>query len=263
MIKREFKVNFKNFLLWLIILLGMFLVVYLIYPYIITEESMKELDTLMESMPPELLKAFNMDMDSMTTAFGWVKTEGYVYVLLLVGFFSSILGGTILLKEESDKTIEYLESLPVTRNQIITSKIIVGISYILLILIIFFIFNYISLSITGDFNQLQFILMSIAPAFTVLPLFAINLFISTFLHNTKAAIGIGIGIVFISYILSLLSELSKDVEFIKYFSIYTLTDIRNVIQNVEINPILVLISLFITIIFIVLSYIRYNRKELV
>ena len=43
MIKREFKVNFKNFVIWLSILLGMFLLVYLIYPYIITEETMKQL----------------------------------------------------------------------------------------------------------------------------------------------------------------------------------------------------------------------------
>lgn len=262
MIKREFKVNFKSFLLWLAILLGMFLFVYLLYPYIITEESVKELDAMMNSMPKELLKAFNMDIDSMTTAYGWVKTEGYVYVLLLIGFYSSILGGTILLKEESDKTIEYLGSLPIKRNNILTNKIIVAISYIILMIVIFFGFNYIALELTDDFNHLQLVLMSIAPLFAVLPLFAINLFISTFLHNNKASVGISLGLVFISYILYVLSELSDNVECLKYFTVYTLSDIRNVIQKVEINPILVLISLSITIFFIVLSYIRYNKKEL-
>ena len=263
MLKREFKINFKNFLLWTVILVGMFLMVYAIYPFIITEETIKELDAMMNSMPPEMLKVFNMDIDSMTTAFGWVKTEGYVYVLLLMGFYSSILGGTILLKEVSDRTIEYLESLPITRNKIITNKIIVGITYILLMVIVFFIFNYIALTLSGDFNHKQFILMSIVPIFSILPLFAINLFISTFLHSTKASIGIGLGIVFIEYILSVISELSNEVEKIKYFTIYTLTDLRNVITNIEINPIMILISLLITVIFIVLSYIKYSKKELI
>ena len=76
MIKREFKVNSKSFIIWLSILLVMFLVVFLIYPYIITDETKKSMDELMKVFPPEVLKAFNMDMASIETAYGWLKTEG-------------------------------------------------------------------------------------------------------------------------------------------------------------------------------------------
>ena len=69
--------------------------------------------------------------------------------------------------------------------------------------------------------------------------------------------------VFIFYVLSVLSELSDNVSFLKYFSIYTLADVRNVIDSIKINPIMVIISLFITIIFIIGTYIRYNKKELI
>ena len=68
MIKREFRVNFKSFLIWLLILIIMFLVVYSIYPYIITDETMKSMDELMKVFPKEVLKAFNMDMSSIETA---------------------------------------------------------------------------------------------------------------------------------------------------------------------------------------------------
>ena len=61
----------------------------------------------------------------------------------------------------------------------------------------------------------------------------------------------------------MLSELSTKVEFLKYFSIYTLADIRNVISNVKINPVMVIISLSITILFVFGSYIQYNKKELI
>ena len=94
-------------------------------------------------------------------------------------------------------------------------------------------------------------------------LFAINLFISTFMHKTRKTIGISLGLVFIFYVLNILSELSSNVEFLKYLSIYTLADTRNVISNTEINPIIITISLIITAIFIICSYIRYNKKELV
>lgn len=263
MLKREFKVNFKSFIIWLAILIIMFLVVYLVYPYIITDDTMKSVDELMKVFPPELLKAFNMDMTSIDTAYGWLKTEGFMFVLLIIGFYSSILGNNILLKEENDKTIEYLSFLPIKRSTIITNKIIVSITYIILMTVILGIFNYIALLISGDFDKLQFILLSITPILIALPLFAINLFISTFMHKTKKTIGISLGMVFIFYLLNVLSELSTNVEFIKYFSIYTLADVRNVIESVSINPIMIIISLIITIIFIIMSYIRYGKKELI
>lgn len=263
MIKREFKVNFKSFLIWTSILIGMFLVVFLIYPFIITDDTVKNLDEMMKVFPPELLKSFNMDITSINSAYGWLKSEGFMFVLLTIGVYSSILGANIVLKEESDKTIEYLGTLPTKRSRIMTNKIIVGIIYILAMIIILGLFNYIALCISGDFNQKQYILLSITPIFIALPLFGINLFISTFLHKNKKIVGIALGLVFFFYIINVLSELSTNVEFLKYFSIYTLADIRNVITSVSINLTNVIFSIIITIIFISMSYIRYNDKELV
>ena len=259
MIKREIKANRKNFIIWLCVLLVMFLIVYLIYPYIITDETMKDMDELMKVFPEEVLKAFNMDISSISTAYGWFKTEGFVFILLIIGFYSSMLGGNILLKEENDKTIEYLTSVPIKRAKIVTNKIIVSIMYIILLILLFGLFNYVSLMISGELNQKEFILLSITPLFIALPLFAINLFISTFMHKTKNTIGISLGLVFLFYVLNVLSELSSKVEFIKYFSIYTLADIRNVIAKCSINPIMIIISIGIT----VGTYINYNKKELI
>ena len=263
MIHREFKVNLKSFIIWLSILIIMFLVVFLIYPYIITDENMKSIDELMKVFPEEVLKAFNMDMSSIETAYGWLKTEGFMFVLLIVGFYSSFMGSNILLKEENDKTIEYLASLPIKRSKIITNKIIVSITYIIAMVLLLGIFNYIALSLSGDFEHKQYILLSITPILIGLPLFAINMFISTFLKKTRKTIGISLGLVFIFYLFSVLSELSSKVEFMKYFSIYTLADVRNVLSNIYINPIIITISLLITIVFIIGSYMRYNKKELV
>ena len=263
MIKREFKINLKSFIIWLCILISIFLLVYLIYPYIVTDDSMKEMDELMKVFPPDVLKAFNMDIASISTAYGWFKTEGFMFILLIIGIYSSFLGGSILLKEENDKTIEYLYSLPITRNRIIFNKVIVGIIYIILMVLLFGLFNYISLKISGDLDIKQFLLLSITPLFIALPLFGINLFISTFMNGNKKITGISLGLVFLFYIISVLSELSDKVSFLKYFTINTLADTRNVISNIEINPIMVIISLLITIIFIIFSYIRYNKKELV
>ena len=263
MIKREFKINLKSFIIWTSILVGMFLVVYLIYPYIMTGDSMNQMNEMMKMFPEEVLKAFNIDIAAIDTAYGWFKTEGFTFVLIIIGIYSSILGSNIVLKEENDKTIEYLSFLPIKRSKIMFNKVFVAITYIILMILVLGIFNYISLTISGDFDQKQFILLSITPLLVGLPLFALNLFISTFMHKTRHTMGISLGLVFLFYIVSIISQISDKVEFIKYFSIYTLADTRYVMTNSSINIMNIVISLGITIAFIALSFIRYNKKELV
>ena len=123
-------------------------------------------------------------------------------------------------------------------------------------------FNYISLRISGDLDQKQYLLLSISPLLIGFPFFGINLLISTFLHKTKKSIGISLGLVFIFYLINTLSELSTKVEFLKYMSIYTLADVRNVITDVKINPWMIIISIVITLLCILGAITNYQKKEL-
>ena len=263
MLKREMKVNLKSFIIWTSILIGLFLIVFLVYPSIVSSENMKMMDEMMKIFPEEMLKAFNMDISSIDSAFGWLKTEGFVFVLLITGIYSGILGSNILLKEENDKTIEYLNSVPVTRKNIVFNKIICGIFYIILMILVIGIFNFIGLSLSGEFAKKLYLLLSITPLFSSIVIFAVCLFLSTFTHKTKKTIGISLGIVFVSYFLNIISEIGESTEFLKYISIFTLSDIRNVILNVSINPLLVVLSIVITALFIILTIVHYEKKELV
>lgn len=263
MFKREMKINFRSFLIWTLLLIGIFLVVFLVYPSIVDSDNVKMMDEMMKVFPEEMLKAFNMDISSIDSAFGWLKSEGFVFVLLIISCYSGIMGANILLKEENDKTIEYLNSLPIKRNDIVISKVLSGVIYIVLMTSVVGVFNYIGLSLSGDFDRKMYWLLSITPIFSSLVIFMLCMFLSTFTHKTKKMTGISLGVVFISYILQILSTISDSTEFLKYVSIFTLSDIRNVIQQVSISSIMVLISICLFVIFLILTLIRYNKKELV
>lgn len=262
MFKRELKINLKSFIIWTAILIGLFLVVFLVYPSIIKSENIKMIDEMMELFPKEILKAFNMDISSINSAFGWLKTEGFVFVLLITGIYSGILGANILLKEENDKTIEYLNSVPVTRKKVVFNKILCGLLYIILIIAIIGIFNFIGLSLSGEFDKKTYILLSITPIFSSIVIFSVCLFLSTFTHKTNKMMGISLGVVFVSYFLNIISELGESTKFLKYISIFTLADIRNVIINISINPLMVVLSVVITLVFLILTTVRYGKKEL-
>lgn len=188
MFSREMKINLKSFIIWTSILIGLFLVVFLVYPSIINGDNAKMMNEMMEMFPPEMLKAFNMDISSIDSAYGWLKTEGFVFILLITGVYSGIIGSNILLKEENDKTIEYLNSLPIKRKSIVINKIACGIIYIILMILTIGMFNYIGLSLSGEFDKKSYILLSITPIFSSIVIFSICLFISTFAHKTKKTI---------------------------------------------------------------------------
>jgi ABC-2 type transport system permease protein len=204
-----------------------------------------------------------MDIASITTAYGWLKTEGFVFILLVTGCYASVLGGNILLKEESDKTIEYLASLPVTRKSIVLAKYIVGLIYTICLTVAIGIFNYIGLYLSGDFDTKQYLLLAVTPIFSSVVLYSLCMFVSTFFKKTNKMFGLCIGITFISYFLNAFSAMNESTEALKYMSVYTLSDVRNIITEVEINPVYIGISIGISAIMLLLTLYRYEKKELI
>ena len=261
MFKREFKINFKSLLLWTVILLAMYILIFAIYPSLINEETKESLNLMMESMPQEMLSAFNMDIVGIESAFGWFKTEGYVFLTLIGGLYAAILGSTILLKEESDKTIEFLYAKPVSRVQIVTSKILCGIINIFIFTLIITIGNLIGLSQSEDFELKQYLMISIIPILLYYMLFFICLFISTFLKKTKKAMTLGIGIVFLSYFMQIIGSMGESIEWLKNISLFEFASSRYIVLNNHINMTYVWIGIAIIFLCIFGTYYRYEHKE--
>ena len=47
MFKREMKINLKSFIIWTSILIGLFLVVFLVYPSIVNSDNIQMMDEMM------------------------------------------------------------------------------------------------------------------------------------------------------------------------------------------------------------------------
>lgn len=261
MFKREFKINFKSLVMWTAILLAIYILVFAIYPSLITDETKEALNLMMSNMSQEILSNFNMDIVGIETAYGWFKTEGYTMLTLIGGIYAAILGGTILLKEENDKTIEFLYSKPVSKNKIVTSKIICGVVNIFIFTAVITIVNLIALIGIEDFKLKEYLMISIIPILLYYMVFFIMLFISTFCKKTKKAMSIGIGIVFVSYIMQIIGSMGENVEVIKNLSLFEFVSSRYIILNNSIDVKYLFIGIAIIIATVFGTYYRYNRKE--
>ena len=263
MVKRELKVNLRGFLIWTGTMLVILLLIYMVYPSIVSDGKGNKVNEMLEAFPQDLLKAFNMDLVGLDTAYGWLKSEGFTFLYLLIGIYACLLGSNILLKEESETTIEYLASLPITRRKVAADKILVAMIYIISMIAALGVFNMIALNITENPDNKQLFLLSLTPIFPAIVLFALGFFIATFTLKTKKMLGISIGMVFAMYILGVISEMGESVKGLKYISAFTLADSRSVITNTELKPVYPIVSLILFAALIILSLVRYQKKELV
>ena len=137
MFKFEFKRLLKGSIIWSLVCSALIVMFMLFFPSM-KEMGMQELvGSKLEVLPEAFLEAFNI---SGATDFSNISDfSAYVlqYIIMAGGIYAAILGVSALVKEESEGTIEFLYSKPVTRNKIITAKVLANavIFYIFLIIL--------------------------------------------------------------------------------------------------------------------------------
>jgi ABC-2 type transport system permease protein len=254
MLKRELKINFKSLLVWSSVVAIMLIMVFSIYPSLMKSENIKMMDELINMFPQELMRVFNMDIISISSVYGWIKTEGYMFICLFGSIYSSMLGANILW---------FLISKPVKRNQIVTSKILCGIINIFSFSMIIFIINMIGLLLSNEMIWKEFLLISFVPLMLYYLMFFISLLISVIIKKSKTMTGISLIVVFIPYLFQMIGSISDNIKILKQISFFEFVSIRYIIENAHINYIYLIISIIIIIISVFITYTRYNDKELV
>jgi ABC-2 type transport system permease protein len=263
MLKRELNINFRSFLIWTLIPIAMLIIVFLVYPSIVSNSKNVEINEMLKMFPQQLLEAFNMDITGLNSVMGWFQSEGIIFILLIGSCYSSLLGGTILIKEESDKTIEFLSSKPISKNSIVTSKILCGIIYITGFTILVSLTSLIGFILSNDINYTKWALFSFAPIIIFYTFFFISLLISTYFNKTKRTTSISLAIVLLAYTFQTLSKMSDKLEFLKYFCPFELVNTRKIITDSALNINGILLGVGLCIISIFIIYSNYNKKELV
>lgn len=211
-------------------------------------------------MPDVIKKAFNLKMiDFSNYLMYWAYV--YQFLLMAVSIYSLILGTGTLVKEENDKTIEYLYANPISRSQIVTSKLLAGITNILIVFVVMFLLSFgigMILNVKDILNDMFLVfLVSVLP---VLVYFGIGLFLSSILR-TSNAVSLSLGVFFLTYIVSMMADIVEKLKFLSWASPFNYIIPMDVITNdVDMTKIVVLgILLMMSI---VGSYIAYNKKEL-
>lgn len=262
LIKTEFKRNLRSLILWSSIVAGMAALMLLLYPAF--KDAFSQMEEFLSIYPEEFLEAFGMGEGGldMSDFYGWFGVEGYLFVNLIGGSYAAILGGSILSKEEDDKTIEFLLSKPISRDRILYGKgFVVAINLLLLNTLVGLVLL-IAFTIYGDLNVPVWLLFSYAPFILQMIFASLSFLISVFVIKSRKVISIALGIVIGMYVIDLISKLTDEFEYLKYITPYEYINAVSIVNDETIKPLYLLISVLIITVSFMSAWFFYRKKDI-
>lgn len=250
----------RSIIIWSVSLCSIISLYMTFFPSVGQKGLNKIFEAEIKAMPDFFVKALNLsivDFSIYSNYFAYV----FQFILMAVAIYALIIGSSSLLKEESDKTIEFLYANPVSRTQIVTSKLCAGLSGLVILNLLTLIVTYVIGYILGERNfEMDILLIYGYSMITVFVYYGIGLLFSSKLRSS-GVVTTSLGIFFLTYIISILSDMVDKLKFLRWAAPFNYIIPMDVLQKeVDMSKIFILIGIFV--VSIVLSYLFYNKKQL-
>jgi len=265
--KFEFRRLLKSAIIWSVVCVGLVIMFMALFPSMKDSGMQEIVATKLDALPPALLEAFNLE-----DAVDFGNISDYLaytiqYISMAAGIYGIILGISALIKEESEGTIEFLYSKPITRNKIVTSKLISSaIIFYLFIVIVGVVTMGISMAVKPEEVEAMTLLMDIKTLFIGMAFLgyifmAIGFLLSVIIKSSKQGTSIALGVFFTTYIFGIIGKMKDELEGFLYLSPFDYVVPAKLLKNgFEVKY--VLLGLGIIAISIVTTYAIYNKKDL-
>ena len=257
-LKHEIRQGRNSLIIWTAVIAFMLGVCILIYP-----EMSKQMDGISEAFANMggFSAAFGMDKINFGEFIGFFGVECGNVLGLGGAFFAALTGISALSKEEREHTAEFLLTHPVSRQAVVTQKLI---SVIVQIVIL----NAAAIGITA----LSTIIISESPdikpiALTFTAYLIMQIEIATICFGISAFIGrgglgLGLGLAAAFYFLNIIANLTESAEFLKYITPFGYTDSADIISDEYIEIKYLAVGLVVTVIGISAAFWKYQRKDI-
>ena len=256
--RHELKSGRISLIIWSGVIAFLLAVCVFIYPEMAAE--MGELEDMFNNMGA-FSDAFGMEALTEGGFLGFFSLECAEMLGIGGALFAAILGIGMLSKEERDGTAELLLTHPITRARVVTEKLLALAAQIL-------VFNVAQVAITAlsilaigeevEVGKLALIFLSFL--LLHLEVAAISFAISSVIR--RGGIGISIGIALLFYFVSLASNISESLEFMKYLTPFAYTDGSYIMEHVNLDWKYVAIGAAASAASIAAAYRVYTKKDI-
>ncbi len=214
--KMELKQGFKAFFFWTCGIAFLLLVGMMKFSGVQGSEN-GSISALMAGIPKPVLAMFGMAEANVETLAGFFFILQF-YALLVLCCYAVHLGTSCVLRENMDKTYEFLFTKPCGRLRILSTKMCAGLCYLVLITFLNTVFSYLSPGLYGIENTIAgtMFLYPIATFLVCLLFFSLSMAISALSSRSERAVQISNGILLLAYALSVLFDMDTKFEVLRF-----------------------------------------------
>lgn len=206
-LKRELKANAKSLLIWC---LAMASLIYMgMIKYAAFEKTGQAVNQFFEQMPPAMMQVMGIESGYDLTSVAVFYSIFFLYFMLLASVHSVMLGTLIIIKEERDKTADFLYVKPMKRSAILTYKMLAAFLNIFILNLVTFGVSLMALRPYAEASLTKSVWMTMIGLFLIQVLFlGLGLCFGGLFKGSKTGTSIGTTLILGSFLLKVLIDLN-------------------------------------------------------
>lgn len=258
LLHHELRQGKYGLLLWALVIGGMLGICVLIYPQM--SGQMGEIGGMFADMG-SFSAAFGMDKINFGEFLGYFGVECGNVLGLGGAFFASILGISVLAKEEREHTAEFLLTHPISRRAVAAQKFCGMLLQILILNLIVIVVGFSAIFLIGERPEWDIMFLLFLAYFLLqVEIGAVCFGISAFIG--RGGVGVGLGVAVCFYFLNIIANLAEQAEFLSYITPFGYAEGADIIANGRISPAYLTAGLVLGGAGIAAAFWKYGKKDI-
>jgi ABC-2 type transport system permease protein len=251
----------KSVLIWSLALACMLVFFFSLFTAFADQAAL--LNDMMAKFPPEMRAAFGLDTMDLSSVLGFYSFV-FLFAQLCLAIQAANYGFGLVSIEESELTADFLLSKPVSRAQVLTSKLLAALTSLTITNLVVWASSFAAIllfrgSHTYEPGTLLLLLVSIV----IFQLFflSVGLVISLLVRRVRSVTPYALGLGFGTYVLSAFSGIFGEVS-LELITPFKHLDAASIVSNGAYNTPLVLLNIGISLVSLAASYWLYLRRDI-
>lgn len=259
--KHEFHTRLKSVFIWSVSLTILVTFFFAMFPIFADQAAL--MNEFLARYPQELRAAFGMDKMDLSTVLGFYSFV-FLFAQLCLAIQAGNYGFGLVSIEESELTADFLLSKPVSRTQVLTSKLLAALTSLTITNLVVWVGSFVAITLfrgEHEYDLATLLLLLLSIVIFQLFFLSVGLVISLLVKRVRSVTPYALGLGFGAYVLSAFSGVFGEVT-LELITPFKHIEPAYIVQNGAYNTPLMLLNVAVTLVSLAVSYWLYIRRDI-
>ncbi|MBK9051670.1 MAG: ABC transporter permease subunit [Chloroflexi bacterium] len=259
--RHELLTRLRSVIIWSVAVTAL-LVIYFSFFSVFADQAAL-MNEMLAKFPPEMTAAFGLDKTDLATVLGFYSFI-FLFIQLCLAIQASNYGFGLVSIEENELTADFLLTRPVSRTQVMTSKLLAALTSLTITNLVVWVSSFVAIALfRGEHEYEPGTLILLLLSIVIFQLFflSVGLVISLLVKRVRSVTPYALGLGFGTYVLSAFSGVLGDVS-LELITPFKHLDAAFIVQNAAYDLPLLSLNVAVTVISLAVSYWLYIRRDI-